>query len=665
MTAIDTDADRVARELAEPAERARDLAERLGLDPYPVKYWIVDYDEMNQLIAYEGFQERYPHWRWGMQYDRQRKVDQYGAGKAFEVVNNDNPAHAFLQESNPLSDQKAVITHVLAHADFFKHNDWFESRGTEETGATAMIARNAHRIRRYVDDPDLDREEVERWIDNVLSIADTIDQHRSTSSVRDRAHPSREHETDRQDLIESLHELGLREEVREAVFAEEWLDRQSAREGRESTPDGDVLAFLQQHGKQYDRDAGRAVEMDEWQRDVIDMLRAEAYYFAPQRMTKVMNEGWGAYYESIMMAAEGFADPDEVVEYADHMSKVLGSRGFNPYTLGKALWEYIENTANRREVLERLLQVEGVSWESLPDAVDFDVVTAELEPPAALERISRDTLEEVAELDEHLVDAEQLARARAGDLDVDRYPWAVLTYEGLAWRNYSLLRPQHRGFLTRFDTTELERIDRYLDRSTTFDSVEDAMASVDHTAGWERIREVRKSHNDVTFIDEFLTEEFVEESEYFTYEFSYPDGRFRVASSEYEAVKQKLLLLLTNFGKPRITVQDGNYKNRNELLLAHQYNGIMLDLPAAQRTLERVFELWGRPVNLKTILKPVDAPGNDNESGEPRALGDGERGVVLRYDGEEHERIDVPWQEVADIAADGVDYDARPEEFSR
>ncbi len=30
--------------------------------------------------------------------------------------------------------------------------------------------------------------------------------------------------------------------------------------------------------------------MEEWQRDILDMMRAEAYYFAAQKMTKVMNE---------------------------------------------------------------------------------------------------------------------------------------------------------------------------------------------------------------------------------------------------------------------------------------------------------------------------------------------------------------------------------------
>ena len=51
-------AQRIASELESPVEEAANLAKKLGLDPYPVNYWIVDHDEMNELIAYDGFQTR-------------------------------------------------------------------------------------------------------------------------------------------------------------------------------------------------------------------------------------------------------------------------------------------------------------------------------------------------------------------------------------------------------------------------------------------------------------------------------------------------------------------------------------------------------------------------------------------------------------------------------
>ena len=50
----------------------------------------------------------------------------------------------------------------------------------------------------------------------------------------------------------------------------------------------------------------------------------------------------------MMMGEETFAGTDEFMSYADHQARVLASPGLNPYKLGKELWEYIENTVNRR-----------------------------------------------------------------------------------------------------------------------------------------------------------------------------------------------------------------------------------------------------------------------------------------------------------------------------
>jgi len=664
------EAKREASKLQEPVDEARLLAEKLGLEPYPVNYWIVDYDEMNELIAYGGFQHRYPHWRWGMQYDKQQKQGQYGGGKAFEIVNNDNPSHAFLQESNELADQKAVITHVEAHADFFANNEWFgmftDARGDDEVDAAAMLERHGRSIREYMSDPDVEQAEVERWIDNVLTLEDTIDQHQTFSASHLLGGPDADDEELDDDLAEKLSELDLSDEVLEEVFDEEWVEDQEGDGAAASfpeTPEKDVIAFLREHGKRYDEEAGKAVEFEPWQRDVIEMLRAESYYFAAQKMTKVLNEGWAALWESVMMGEEAFAGADEFISYADHQARVLGSPGLNPYKLGKELWEYVENTTNRQEVLDKLLRVEGISWRNLADTVDFDDILEQLEPPEALTSITSDSLDDVAELPDEYVDREALDRAREGGVDVDKYPWKVLTYEGLARRHYSLTKRQNRGFLKRVGQSELERIGRYLFDDAVYESVDEALDDVDHARGWDRMREIRESHNDVTFLDEFLTQEFVDENEYFTYEYSQAAGQNRVASTDYEDVKKKLLLQFTNFGKPTIVVQDGNYNNRNELLLAHRYNGVMLDIDQAERTLERVFDLWGRPVNLMTIVKTVDEHDIEvakrrNQEPEPE-----EQGLLIRYDGSTFEERELPWEEVEDIAASDVDYDTKPDEW--
>ncbi|WP_396612309.1 SpoVR family protein [Haloferax sp. S1W] len=660
------DAQREAARLDEPVREAGALAKKLGLDPYPVNYWVVNYDEMNQLIAYGGFQSRYPHWRWGMTYDRQRKTDQFGMGKAFEIVNNDDPSNAFLQESNSLADQKAVITHVEAHSDFFKNNQWFGLFSDEgDLNAAAMLERHGEAIERYIEYPDVSRDEVEKFIDAILCLEDTIDQHRS---IREAA--ERKDESIPDDIRAQLENLNISEDVRREVFDDEWVDRveEAEREAAKLTePRKDVIAYIREHGMQYDEETGKAEEMEPWQKDVLDMLREEAYYFAAQKMTKVMNEGWAAYWESLMMGDERFAGTDEFITYADHQARVLGSPGLNPYKLGKELWEYIENTTNRAEVADKLLRVKGVTWRNFTEEIDFDEVQSLLAADPIIDTVSSETLADLAELgpDDPRVDHEMLDRALSGDkaVDVDTYPWKVLSYEGLAARHYSLVKPQNRGFISRIRRSELEQLSRYMFDDNRYDTVEEAISAVDKTAGWDRMRDIRQSHNDVTFLDAFLTEEFVRTNHYFAYEYSESSRQFRVSSTQYEDVKKKLLLQFTNFGKPTIAVYDGNFDNRGELLLGHQYNGVILDMKQAKGVLERVYHLWGRPVNLMTITKEFD----DHEVEVARRRGreptPTEQAVRVRYDGEEFETHDLDSELEARIAAGDIDYDTKPDEW--
>ena len=131
--------------------------------------------------------------------------------------------------------------------------------------------------------------------------------------------------------------------------------------------------------------------------------------------------------------------------------------------------------------------------------------------------------------------------------------------------------------------------------------------------GREKIFEVRRTHNDITFIDTYLTEDFVREQGLFTMEYNKKAGHWVVDSREFQAVKQKLLFMLSNRGNPRIFVTDGNHANRGELELSHQHEGMDIQVEWAERTLRNVCALWGRPVHLVTQV-------------------DGER-VVLHHDG--------------------------------
>jgi hypothetical protein len=215
----------------------------------------------------------------------------------------------------------------------------------------------------------------------------------------------------------------------------------------------DVLLFLLEHAP-----------LEAWEFDVLAILREEAYYFAPQGQTKIMNEGWASYWHSTIMTRKALTS-DEIIDYADHHSGTLGTRpgALNPYKLGIELYRDIEERWNKGRF--------GKEWDECDD----------------------------------------LKARRAWD------------------KNLGL--------------------------------------------GREKIFEVRKHYNDVTFIDTFLTAEFAMEQKLFVYGFNEKRNSWEILDREFRKVKNKLLSQLTNFGQPIIEVVDGNFENRGELLLAHKHDG--------------------------------------------------------------------------------------------
>src|SRR5690606_27294095 len=53
--------------------------------------------------------------------------------------------------------------------------------------------------------------------------------------------------------------------------------------------------------------------LEPWEADVLGIIREEAYYFLPQRQTKIMNEGWATYWHSKLMTTRALRD-DEVID---------------------------------------------------------------------------------------------------------------------------------------------------------------------------------------------------------------------------------------------------------------------------------------------------------------------------------------------------------------
>jgi stage V sporulation protein R len=120
--------------------------------------------------------------------------------------------------------------------------------------------------------------------------------------------------------------------------------------------------------------------------------------------------------------------------------------------------------------------------------------------------------------------------------------------------------------------------------------------------GRQKIFEIRRLYNDVTFIDEFLTPEFVIENKLFTFRYNRDTDLYEIASREFKEIKEKLLFRLTNFGQPFIYIEDANYNNRGELYLKHRHEGVDLKMDYARETMRNLHKIWTRPIFLETIL---------------------------------------------------------------
>jgi stage V sporulation protein R len=468
-------------ELLAAKKQIRERARSYGLDFFPVIFEMCDYEQMNQIAAYGGFPQRYPHWRFGAEYERLRKQHFYGLGRIYEMVINNDPCYAYLQESNQLVDQKLVIAHVYGHADFFKNNLWFS-----QTNRKMMdeMANHSTRIRRHIEKQGFDT--VEKFLDVCLSVEDLVDAHgmflnRGPMEQAFEENP-REEQVSRFKAKDYLDRWINPPKVLEAEAKKLREDRAKQRHLTPARPTRDVLLYLLQHAR-----------LEDWQIDCLSIVREEAYYFAPQGMTKVMNEGWASYWHSTLMTKH-FVDATEIIDYADHHSGTvhMPPGNFNPYKIGLELFRDIEDRWNKGRF--------GKSYD----------------------------------------ESDNLGEKKSWD-------------KGLG-------------------------------------------------LGREKIFEVRRMYNDVNFIDEFMTPEFIEKHKFYQYGRDPHTGQLRIITRDPQRIKHTMLYHLTNHGRPFIYVVDGDYCGRGELYLAHKHNGQDLEIKFAVETLRNIYKIWQHPVHLQARI---------------------------------------------------------------
>src|SRR5262245_6543599 len=251
------------KELVEWREKIEVYAREMGLDFFQVIFEELDWNEMNMVASYGGFPNRYPHWRFGMEYEQLSKSYAYGLSKIYEMVINNDPCYAYLLHSNHIVDQKLVMAHVYGHCDFFKNNVYFSHTSRKMMDE---MANHKTKIKRYIDRYGLDT--VERFLDVCLSVENLIDHHGPFIKR------SREHEEDRLEEGEErehvVRKLKSKDYMDKYINPKEFLEAERKKlkdeEDRErkfpENPVRDILHFLLEYAP-----------LERWKKDILSMIR--------------------------------------------------------------------------------------------------------------------------------------------------------------------------------------------------------------------------------------------------------------------------------------------------------------------------------------------------------------------------------------------------------
>jgi stage V sporulation protein R len=320
-------------DLVEWDKRIREKVDEFGLDCYPQEFEICDHVGMLGYMAYSGMPSHYPHWSYGKSYEKLKTLYDHGvSGLPYEMVINSSPAIAYLMRDNTLLLQILTIAHVYGHNDFFKNNFTYKSTRAELT--VEIFKAHALRVRRYVEDPSIGIEKVERILDAAHALSWQCRRNLAIRKLDRRQQINRAVEASqpRYDPFQKIHS---RPETQQADLHKVPIE-----------PDEDLLLFIRDHNP----------FLAEWERDLLTIADEEAKYFIPMMETKIMNEGWASYWHHRIVESLGIDQGLHLEFIVRHNQVVRPIPGqINPYHLGLKIWEdiYRRWTNPTKEEIER------------------------------------------------------------------------------------------------------------------------------------------------------------------------------------------------------------------------------------------------------------------------------------------------------------------------
>jgi stage V sporulation protein R len=290
-------------------ERCREIAvDDLGFDVPEIIYHLVRPEEI-YFAAANGLPARYSSARWGAQFDEAYGRYQRGQDRIYELIFNTRPTHAYLMEGNSLVAQTLVIAHCLGHGYVFENNAWL---GAVDREIMSRVVSAADRIADYMGAHGRDR------VEDLLDACQAIAVHQPQAQlIRKAGVPEPEQRARPYDVLFPDEVAAEGEQVA--------TERAVLRQRFPREPQEDLLGFIESHAR----------SLEDWQRDIISIVRSEQSYFLPQMRTKILNEG-AAVLAHQEICQRMFLPADRYWEYERLNAGVIQPHPgrVNPYNLG-------------------------------------------------------------------------------------------------------------------------------------------------------------------------------------------------------------------------------------------------------------------------------------------------------------------------------------------
>ncbi|HGX93479.1 MAG TPA: SpoVR family protein [Candidatus Tenderia sp.] len=335
------------------------IAADFGLQTYPNQIEVISAEQMMDAYSTVGMPVGYHHWSFGKQFlSVEQKYRRGHMGLAYEIVINSNPCIAYLMEENSMTMQALVIAHAsYGHNSFFKNNYLFQTWTNADSIIDYLLfAKNyIHKCEeRYGAD------EVEALLDSCHTLSNYgVDRYKRPSKIslhnEEQSQKAREAHLQSQvnDLWRTLPSDNSKpdEEAKEALWPPE--------------PQENILYFIEKN----------APLLENWQREVIRIVRKISQYFYPQRQTQVMNEGWATFWHYTLVNQlydEGLVNDGFMMEFLQAHTNVIYQppfnhpyySGLNPYTLGFNIFQDLRRMCENPTAEDRdyFPDIAGSDW---------------------------------------------------------------------------------------------------------------------------------------------------------------------------------------------------------------------------------------------------------------------------------------------------------------